>query len=153
MRMTLKDIYEESISKDYPKRRFLDIAYDFNKYMANSLLEGEEIVLPSRLGSLFIAGRKIKPRLEDGKIKGLAPNWKATKELWERDPKAKEEKKLIYYFNEHSDGYRYRIIWSRRKSWFRNKFVYEFKLSRTNARLLSKMIQEGKTYRKNEDLH
>ena len=118
----------------------------FCKFMAEQVLEGEEIALPKRFGKLMILGKKESPRLVNGKIVGLSPNWPRTKELWDRDPEAKEQRKIVYNTNEHSDGYRYRCQWSKKNVFKQNKNLYSFKLTRANKRALMERIKNNKEY-------
>ena len=102
--------------------------------------------LTERLGKLSIFGKKVKVRIEDGEIKGLAPDWVKTKELWESDSTAKERKQLVYHFNEDTNGIRYKFSWSKNRVLVSNKTLYTLRMTRTNKRELSKLVREGKEY-------
>ena len=54
----------------------------------------------------------------------LPPNWAKTKELWEKNPEAKAKKQLVYCTNDHTNGIRYKIIWSKRRVLVENKTLY-----------------------------
>ena len=116
------------------------------KFLSNKLLEKGSIIIPERLGNLSIIGKKIKVRIEEGKIKGLAPDWVKTKELWEEDSQAKLEKQLVYHFNENTNGIRYKYSWSKNRVLVTNKTLYNLKMTRENKRNLSKLVTEGKEY-------
>ncbi|MHA1197765.1 MAG: hypothetical protein ACTSQF_00210 [Candidatus Heimdallarchaeaceae archaeon] len=98
------------------------------------------------MGRLEVQGRKQNIRVEGNKIKGLAPDWKSTIELWNRNPEAKKEKKIIYFFNEHSKGVRYKIKWTKTKIPLIFKSVLTFKAIRPVKRGVSKNVNEGKEY-------
>ncbi len=115
-------------------------------FIAQKLLNGEEIILPVAMGRLEVQGRKQNIRVEGDKIKGLAPDWKSTIELWNRNPEAKKEKKIIYFFNEHSKGIRYKIKWTKTKIPLIFKSVLTFKAVRTIKRGVSKNVNDGKEY-------
>ena len=118
------------------------------KNISDKILRGIEILLPGRMGSMKITGRKVKPKFDNGKVKGLAPDWKATKDLWNRCSECKENKQLVYHLNEHSDGYRYKFYWEKTKALIseRNQPMYSFVPTRTNKRRLCELIKSGKEY-------
>ena len=99
-----------------------------------------------QLGKLSIYGKKVKVKVEDGQIKGLAPDWVKTKELWESDKEAKKNKQLVYHFNEETNGIRYKFSWSKNRVLVSNKTLYNLRMTRTNKRELSKLVKEGKEY-------
>ena len=150
MEINNRETYKEYKKKnaDYVDiRTYLHIFQLFIKFLIIKAFEGHDIVLPARLGYIGIRGSKIKPRIDnEGNVKGLAPNWRETKELWNRNPEAKERKELVYCFNEHTNGYRYKLVWFKKNYIFINKNIYSFKLSRENKRTMMKMINKGKEY-------
>lgn len=139
-------IYRAKSSNPVDVKTYLDICYKFNKFVVGKVLEGHTVVFPSRLGKLSVVGKKVTPRVVDGEIKGLAPDWVGTKALWDRNPQARENKQLVYHFNEHTDNVRYKFIWSKNRVLVTNKTAYSLKLTRTNKRKLSSLIKEGKEY-------
>lgn len=125
---------------------YIKIVNGFMKFLMAKLFLKGEILLPERMGVLKIIGKKVKVKIEGDKILGLAPDWVGTKELWSRDEKSKKEKKLVYHFNEDTNGIRYKFLWSKSKMVVPNKTLYNLKLTRTNKRFLSSLIKEGKEY-------
>lgn len=145
----LKDsykIYKEIDPNPVDIKVFLSIGYGFMKFLMRKLFFRGDILLPERLGKLEVIGKKVKIRVEDGEIKGLAPDWKSTLELWDTHPEAKEEKKLVYHFNEDTNGIRYRFGWGKNRVLMTNKTLYSLKMTRTNKRYLSSLIKQGKEY-------
>ena len=126
---------------------YLKIVSGFIKFLMDKVFEGYEVKLPGRLGSFYIRGKKVKPKLSpEGEVIGLAPDWGATNKMWASDPVAKENKTIAYCFNEHSGGLRYKIIWSKTNVNVRNKTFYSVKFSRNNKRNVVKQIKSGKEY-------
>lgn len=125
---------------------YLKIVNSYMKFLIRKLFEKGEINIPERLGTLSIVGKKVKVRIEDGEIKGLAPDWAKTKELWDEDPVAKENKQLAYHFNEETNGVRYRFFWSKNRVLVTNKTLYTLKMTRTNKRELASLVRQGKEY-------
>lgn len=126
--------------------QYVQIINHFMKFLSSKLLSTGEIIIPERLGKLSIFGKKVKIRIEDGKIKGLAPDWVKTKELWDSDSIAKQNKQLVYHFNEETNGIRYKFAWSKNRVLVSNKTLYNLRMTRSNKRELSKLVREGREY-------
>ena len=125
---------------------YVQIINQFMKFLILKLLSTGEIILPERLGRLSIFGKKVNVRIEDGEIKGLAPDWVKTKQLWDSDEEAKNNKQLVYHFNEETNGIRYKFFWSKNRVLVSNKTLYNLRMTRSNKRELSKLIRENKEY-------
>ena len=63
----------------------------------------------------------------DGSKKSLSKDYKTSKEL----------NKTIYHLNEHSNGYKYRLYWSKNKNTFPDIYKYNLSLVRQNKRKLA----------------
>ena len=125
---------------------YVQIINQFMKFLILKLLSTGEIILPERLGRLSIFGKKVNVRIEDGEIKGLAPDWVKTKQLWDSDEEARNNKQLVYHFNEETNGIRYKFSWSKNRVLVSNKTLYNLRMTRSNKRELSKLVREGKEY-------
>lgn len=136
-------IYKESSNKPVLLSEYLQIVNSFFKFLVLRLIDTGFIILPERLGTLQIIAKKPKISFEENKIKGLSVDWKETKKLWEISPEDKLNKKLIYYFNEETEGYRYRYFWSKKNVLASNKTYYDLVMTRSNKRLLAKVIKSG----------
>lgn len=53
---------------------------------------------------------------------------------------SKEYDKRIYHLNEHSDGYKYRLYWSKIPRTFPDRYKYQLSLVRQNKRKLAQLI-------------
>ena len=126
--------------------QYVQIINHFMKFLSSKLLSTGEITIPERLGKLSIFGKKVNVRIEDGEIKGLAPDWVKTKQLWDSDEEAKNNKQLVYHFNEETNGIRYKFAWSKNRVLVSNKTLYNLRMTRTNKRALSNLVKEGKEY-------
>lgn len=125
---------------------YVQIINQVMKFLILKLLSTGEIILPERLGRLSIFGKKVNVRIENGEIKGLAPDWVKTKQLWDSDEEAKNNKQLVYHFNEETNGIRYKFFWSKNRVLVSNKTLYNLRMTRSNKRELSKLVREGKEY-------
>lgn len=139
-------IYKHSSDNPIDLKKFISIANSFMKFLSKRLLNKGIVGIPERLGNLNIVGKKVNVRIEDGQIKGLAPDWVRTKELWTQDQDAKDKKQLVYHFNEQTNGIRYKFFWSKNRVLVSNKTLYNLKLTRTNKRELSQLVKNGKEY-------
>lgn len=117
------------------------------------VLDGNDVILAGKLGRIGINGRKVEPIItENGEVKGIAPDWGETKKLQARDPVAKANKTIVYCFNEHSNGIRYKIFWSQKDVLITNKCYYNLSFSRYNRRELVRLIKAGKEYLVRDDM-
>lgn len=139
--------YKSEVKESVDIKVYLEIASEFMKFIMKKVFDGFEVKLPARLGSFQIIGRKVKPKLnEEGEIANLAPDWVKTKALWESNPKAKLNKELVYCFNEHTNGVRYKFLWSKKNVNVINKGIYSIKFSRANKRKINELVKQGKEY-------
>jgi len=145
LRDSYKD-YKSEVEKPVDIKIYLSIVNGFMKFLTKKLFEKGEVLLPERLGNIQIIGRKVKVTVEDGKIKGLAPDWKATRSLWERDEEACKNKQLAYHFNEETNGVRYRFFWCKNRVLVPNKTLYRLVMTRTNKRTVPELVKAGKEY-------
>ena len=127
-------------------KTYILITTGFIKFLMKKVLEGDEVVLPARIGVFSVTGKKQKVTIENGNIKGLSPNWVRTKQLWAKSEDAKHRKQLVYNTNEHSDKLRYKFLWSKRRSLVENKNLYILRMSRANKRELANRIFKGQEY-------
>lgn len=149
--MTIRDTYKYYKSKSKNPVSISVYTKIINAYICfimGYVFEGIEVSLPSRFGSIKIVGRKQKVSFdEEGNIKGLSPNWRRTKELWDSDPQAKLDKKLVYNTNENTNGVIYRFHWSKGLCTLKFKSIYSIVMTRANKRELFRLItQEQKEY-------
>lgn len=125
---------------------FTKICREFNEEIMKLMIyENFEFTMPSNLGRLSIKAKQIKLTVdENGNIDmdRLRPDWKATKDLWESDPDAKEKKVLVRHFNEHFGRRNARFVWDKRPCTARNQGLYVFKASRYWKRALAKAIKD-----------
>ena len=125
---------------------YRDIANNYMKFLMGKVLQGEEVTLPAKKGTLSIRGRQRRFSYKEDGTPNLPPNWAKTKKLWDRDPAAKAAKKIIYCTNEETSGVIYKIHWSKMRVAIGNKSLYAFRLARTNKRDINAAIIRGVEY-------
>jgi len=129
---------KESVRNTMEYKEYSRIAFLFFKEILLHLLDGGEVKFPGGLGLFKIVK---KPRRFDN----LRVDWKSTKDMWEKNPKTKENKKLVYHLNDHTRGYYYRFFWS--KGIVTNISAYSFVPVRKAQRdLASRIKKEKKDY-------
>ncbi|MGL6105519.1 MAG: hypothetical protein ACRC0V_11910 [Fusobacteriaceae bacterium] len=142
-------LYSKNIKNKISLSDYLSINNEYNKFLLEKVFIGEEVTLPSQLGTLKVLGKKQKLKLDkNGNMitYGLSVDWVRTKKLWDNNETAKEEKRLVYHLNEHSGQVRYKFFWSKKNVFVKNKGLYALRMSRTNKRTVHKKILEGQDY-------
>lgn len=100
----------------------------FNKKIMDKVLyESESVNLPCNMGTISVA--KYPMKKFDSK---LHIDWPTSVKL----------KKYVYHMNDHTDNYQYRFMWHRNKMRVLNSRKYYLTFSRTNKRLLAKLIKD-----------
>lgn len=131
---------------DITMKEYSSIVKDINLSIIKLIiLENFEFKLPCNLGILSMRKAPIKFRLnEDGELdtKVLSANYKATRELWEKDEEARKQKKLIFHTNEHTDGNRMTYWWSKKKAKVSGIAVYFFMPCRQVKRFPAAFIKD-----------
>lgn len=126
-----KTYQNESIEVPYVRfKRILDAV---NKNILDCILErSESFKMPSGLGYICIV--KYKPKSYT--TKSLSKDYKSSK----------EEGKDIYHLNEHSNGYKYRLYWSKTPQTFPARYKYQLMMVRANKRYLAQLIFNNYDY-------
>jgi hypothetical protein len=129
----LKDMYEsykESVEENTPYdisyKEFMTITEDYLKEISDGLLSGKgSFRIPKNLGYITIT----KFKVDLSKLNRI--DWKATVETG----------KKIYHLNEHSDGFNYKVVWTRIQQNARNVKMYVFAPTRRIKRTLASLIK------------
>lgn len=105
-------------------KRILD---RMSQIIAEAVLDRSEgFKMPCGLG--YIQVGKYQPKNYNSK--SLSIDYKLTREYG----------KIIYHLNEHSNGYKYRLHWSRIPMTFADRYKYQLCLVRANKRKLAQLI-------------
>lgn len=126
---TIRDIYTQyhKTHENAVYLRFKRILNEVNKLIIETILDRSmPFKMPSGLGLVCI----VKYRPKTYTDKSLSVDYKASK----------EEGKRIYHLNEHSDGYKYRLYWSKQPYTFADRYKYQLILTRANKRYLAQLI-------------
>ena len=130
--ITFRDMYKTMpIEVDYGL--YIRVLEEMCKVILEHVLNRSEgFKMPYGLGYIQIC--KYMPKQLDSK--SLSVDYKASKEYG----------KKIYHLNEHSDGNKYRLYWSKIPKTFPQRYKYTLGLIRQNKRKLAQLIFNKKDY-------
>lgn len=140
---TAQEMYKsycaENKGVDIPYSRFKRILESFNEMLRESILERSEgFKMPFALGYIQIV--KYKPKSYTAK--SLSVDYKSSADIGKR----------IYHLNEHSNGYKYRLFWSKVPMTFTDRYKYQLCLVRANKRHLAQLIFNKTDYINIDDI-
>lgn len=139
---TIRDMYvqyHKDNKNDVSYNTFKTILNEFNSELKNCLLESSEgFKMPFGLGYVQIV--KYKPKSYTKK--SLSIDYKSSAQYG----------KIIYHLNEHSNGYKYRLYWSKIPQTFPDRYKYQLQLVRQNKRHLAQLIFNHKDYINVDDI-
>lgn len=131
--------YRKDYGDDVDYKQFKDILDRFNEEILSCLLQSSEgFKMPFGLGYVQIV--KYKPKSMTPK--SLSVDFKSSAEYG----------KTIYHLNEHSDGYKYRLYWSKIPQTFPDRYRYQLSLVRQNKRQLAQLIFNNHDYINVDDI-
>lgn len=120
--------------------QYFSIIRKVNKLMGESLLNGEDITLPYRLGRLEIRKYKASITIHGEKVKTNLPiDWDRTLKLWYEDKEAFKNKTLIKVEEKEI----YKVYYNRNIAEYKNKSFYQFNINKDLKRKLKQTIKEG----------
>ena len=130
---TTYDIYNNYDKRDQiPYSTFRGIVDKLNDSILSVLQNGQNYKLPCSLGTVQIV--KYKPK--EYNKHSLSIDFNESKKL----------DKMVYHLNEHSNGYKYRLHWSKQPFTFTNRYKYQLCFTRANKRQLAQLIFNNKDY-------
>ena len=135
---TFRDMYNKMpIEVDYELyKRVLD---EMCKVILEHIFNRSEgFKMPYGLGFIQICKYKPKQISEES----LSVDYKSSKEF----------NKKIYHLNEHSDGYKFRLYWSKIPKVFPDRYKYSLSLVRQNKRKLAQLIFNKHDYINIDDI-
>lgn len=113
------------------QEEYCNIIYDFYLSIVDIILkENACFKMPFGLGELSVVKTKIKL----DRLNILSVDWVNTV----------DNGKYIYHLNEHTNGYKYFFHWSKKNKKIKNQYYYKLVMTRSNKRLLAKLIKTGK---------
>lgn len=129
-----------NIERPLKDHEFYSIIRGVNKLLAKEIALGNDVKLPSNMGSLEL--RKFKPgvKFKKGKLKNTYPiDWMKTLQLWYDDDEARINKTLV----RDERDYIFYVKYNKHKSNYANQSFYEFAINRFIKKELRKNINNG----------
>lgn len=135
---TFYDMYKE-LPVEAPYSLYRRILDEMCQIIQEEVLERSEgFKMPYGLGLIQVC--KYRPKTLSSK--SLSVDYKASEEYG----------KKIYHLNEHSDGYKFRLYWSKLPSTFPDRYRYQLSLVRQNKRKLAQLIFNKHDYINIDDI-
>ena len=130
--ITFRDLYRTmSIEVDYGL--YKRILQEMCRIILDAILNSSDgFKMPFGLGFIQV-GKYLPKALND---KSLSVDYKASREYDKR----------IYHLNEHSNGYKYRLYWSKIPRTFPDRYKYQLCFVRQNKRRLAQLIFNKQDY-------
>lgn len=128
------------IGRPLTEQEFYSIIRSVNNYLALELSNGNEVILPQKMGTIEL--RKQKPIVEyrNGKlVVGLSIDWDSTLKLWYEDSEAYERKQVI----KTPEKYIFKFIYNKYNATYENKSFFEFDINRQIKLNLKAQIKAG----------
>lgn len=128
------------IGQHISQSEFSHIVRLMNKYLGDSLIAGNDVRLPHKMGRLALMKYSKDIKFIDGKlVSNLPVDWDKTLKLWYEDEEAYKNKTLVRATADNI----FRIYYNKIAATFPNKMFYEFRANRElKARLIQK-IKDG----------
>lgn len=129
----IKDMYE--FYKEYTPspvsfKLYKEVVNEYLQEILNLIIdEGHNYRIPGMLGYF-----RIQKKMMDFDIQKMSVDWKASKEVGKR----------VYHLNNHSDGYRIKFLWEKKKAILKkdSKRPYSFTLARDVKRRLASVMKK-----------
>lgn len=140
---TYKEFCKEYGLTNLTYKRYLEILYTYNaQFMEEAMLTGNLVPLPYGFGQIGVNRKKTTTLYtdKDGEDHIILPvDWVKSKEKGER----------VYYYNDHTDGWRCSWIWLKMTTTnMKGKSIWKFTPARTWSRGLAALLKgkNGKDY-------
>lgn len=128
------------IGRPLTEHEFYTIVRKVNNYLAEELINGNDVTLPYNMGRLELRKNKPKIGIKNGKIKTNLPiDWDRTLKLWCEDKESFENKTLIKMEEKEI----FKVYYNKLKCDFNNQSFYEFTINRDIKKRLKQKIKEG----------
>ncbi len=115
------------IGKPITEHDFYIIIRQVNNLLADNLANGEDIILPHKMGSIELRKYDAKISFQNGKlVTNLPIDWDITLKLWAEDEKAYKEKTLVKV----EDRELFKVFYNKRRANYENKSFFQFEVNR-----------------------
>ncbi len=127
------------IGRPVTEHEFYTIIRRVNNLLAEALLNGEDVILPHRLGTIELRKYDTRVSIVDGKIVTNLPiDWDRTLKLWSEDEEAYKERILIKMEEKEI----FKVFYNKRTANYENKSFMQFEVNRDLKRRLKQKIKD-----------
>lgn len=134
------------------RKEYINTCYLINQKISDRMVKDSlQFKIPFRLGTLSITKNKMKIKIKDNKVQtnklkvDYGATWKYWAEIYpdltREEIKQIPNKTVIYYTNDHTNGYIMKWRWIKRGANVINLKVYSFKPTKFNRLNLAKHIK------------
>lgn len=130
-----------NISRPLTEHEFYQIIRRVNNYLAEELVNGNDITFPNRMGKLELRKRNSLPVIDkNGSLKvTYAIDWDSTLKLWYNDEEAFNNKTLIRIPERNI----FRVKYNKNTATYENKSFIEFQINRDIKTRLKQKIKNN----------
>lgn len=130
-----------NIGRPLTEHEFYSIIRKVNDYLADSLVRGNDIKLPHRMGRLELRKYDVRISFDGEKVKTNLPiDWDRTLKLWYEDEEAYKNRTLVKMEEKEI----FKVYYNKHLADYNNQVFYEFNVNRELKRRLKQRIKEGK---------
>lgn len=130
-----------NIGRPVTEHEFYTIIRQVNNYLAENILNGEDVVLPHRLGTIELRKYDNRVYICNGKVVDNLPvDWDRTLKLWSEDEEEYKKRTLIKMEEKEI----FSIYYNKSKANYNNKTFYSFRPNRQLKLRIKKNIKDKK---------
>ena len=128
-----------NIGRPLTEHEFYTIIRQVNNELAYSLIRGDDINLPNRMGRLELRKYDAKIRVDSNNkvITNLPIDWDRTLKLWSEDEEAYKERTLIKMEEKEI----FKVFYNKKSANYENKSFMQFDVNRDIKRSLTQQIK------------
>lgn len=143
-------VHKKLNNKRISKELFVLIIKELINEIKLQLIEGWQIKLPYRLGTLEIIEKQADFSKNKIDTRNLGVDWAKTKKLWKENPELESSKNVIYQDYEATGGIRFLLKWgSRSLLSYRFKILYNIKpVKAFRVEIFNARVLNNKMYRR-----
>ena len=131
----------EDVGRRLTEHEFYSIIRKVNDLLAINLINGEDIKLPHRMGTLELRKKSSRVYLKNGKLcTNLPIDWDKTLKLWCEDEDAYTNRVLIRM----EENEIFKVYYNKNKAEYNNKSFYQFKINRELKTALKRNIKKNR---------
>lgn len=128
------------IGQPITEHQFYYIIRNINNLLSDSLVQGHDIKLPCKMGTIEVRKYDAVISINNGKVKTNLPvDWDKTLKLWSEDEEAYKERTLIKMEEKEI----FKVHYNRIRADYNNKSYYEFIVNRDLKKRLKRKIKNG----------